>query len=148
MWKPFACHAFQKTIAGMFILQHDHKPFHCIRLHILYLHPYHNTNKVSMFFAWFYERKSRRTRAKHTSIITRTTLQLFFNFVASINNQDTSYLFFRWFEWFQDDIIIIFYDYDMYSPQSHIGFKTMVLWAHIKLEKPVFHIHNIQLPIG
>ena len=92
--KAFCMSCLSEKDSWNVILQHDRKPYHCIGVHILYLHPYHNTNKVSIFVAWLYERKSRLTRTNHTSIITRITLQLFFNFVTSIYNQDTPYLFF------------------------------------------------------
>ena len=129
MWKPFACYAFQKRIAGMFILQHDHKPFHCIRVHILYIRPYHNTNKVSIFVAWLYERKSRRTRTNHTSIITRVTLQLFFNFVTSIYNQDTPYLF--------------FVDSNNFRPtwSSFLRIMKCTLYNHILVSKQWYYEH-------
>ena len=91
--KAFCMSCLSEKDSWNVILQHDRKPYHCIGVHILYLHPYHNTNKVSIFVAWLYERKSRRTRTNHTWIITRITLQLFFNFVTSIYNQDTPYLF-------------------------------------------------------
>ena len=108
--------------------------FYCITLHILYLHPYHNTNKVSMFVAWFYERKSRRTRTKHTLIITRITLQLFFNFVTSINNQDTSYL---------GPVIEIFNCTHWTTLSSFFMIMICTLYSHILVSKQWYYEHTL-----